>query len=338
MPKNWKRGLKLTSKKGLNEADWQKLRASFSSSGKIGGSDAGAVLGIDDYRSAAHVFYDCLGLGYFPRQLNEIMLHGKELEAYVAKMWTYHDGEGVVSNYEAGNPVNRFRVCNDIIENPKYRSLFANIDYEIRQHHRLGKLPGVLEIKTISAEVSDKYELGFPPKYLAQVQLYLLITELSWGELCWFNVGRRRVEKTIIYPDKDMQQAILEAANRMMDSVALAAAEIEAQFGGEPVDIQLARQIASFYEPGPQPGYAYQEFLSARHRVNEYNTEMEADSKACEDLEDLIAAREQLNTAEERKVFAENRIKKYMQDNSANVLLFPGNRKITWNKQFRLTV
>lgn len=315
---------------------WQSLRRSFSSNGLTGGSDAGAIIGLDDYRSFSHVFYDCLGVGYFPRKVNEIMLHGTLLEGYVANLWQYHDGRGVVENHGKGSKVNRYRRVDYIIQNPGYPDLFANLDFEIIRHHSMGKTPGVLEIKTISSEVSDKYTLGFPPKYVCQVQLYLLVTGLSWAELCWFNVGRREIKKTEIFPDTSLQNEILTAAEDLRRRVSEAKKHMEDYFADHEYDIDTARLIASYYEPDAQPGDAYKEYLSARHKAKSYDTECVAGDEVNGWYVSLMASRAERSAADDRVTNLENKIKKYMLDNGANVLHLDGGAKITWNKQFRI--
>ncbi len=335
--RSWKQGLTLTPKKGLGDSEWQALRRGFSRRGLTGGSDAGSLLGIDDYRSPSHVFFDCLGLSYEPRRVNEIMLHGTLLESYVADLWRYHDGNGVVENHQAGRQVNKYRRCNYIIENPKYPTLFANLDFEIIQHHARGTQPGVLEIKTISAEVSDKYVLGFPPKYLAQVQLYMMVTGMEWAELCWFNVGRREVHKKEISRDWVMQQQILEASHDLKQRVHDASEAIEKAFEGRPYNIDEARELALRFEPSAVGGEAYADFLSARHRAKSYDKAVQSNSFTDEAYRDLLAQRGAISDAEEKKIYAENIIKRYMMDNDANVILFDGGDKISWNKQFRIS-
>ncbi len=157
--------LKMTPTAKLSEAEWQTLRQSFVTRGMVGGSDAGTLLGLNKYKSPINLFYQAIGISTLPNKMNSIMLHGKQLEDYVAKCWQYYDGteDGWVENTLNDNKIKTYKKVKAIIENRKYPMLFANIDGKITKHPIHGKKAGILEVKTISGFSADSYEAGIPP-------------------------------------------------------------------------------------------------------------------------------------------------------------------------------
>jgi len=123
----------------------------------IGGSDAAAILGHNEYRSPYSVWADKLGL--LPeRPDTEAMRQGRDLENYVARR--FHE--------ESGKEVRR---VNAILANAQYPVLTANIDRRI-----VGEAAG-LECKTTSVMNLKKFKNGeYPAAYYCQCMHYLAVT------------------------------------------------------------------------------------------------------------------------------------------------------------------
>jgi len=215
----------------LTEAEWQSLRQSFVREGMVGGSDAGTLLGLNPYKSPINMYYQAIGVSNLPNMMNSAMLHGKQLEDYVANCWQYYDGtdDGWVANTLADNKIKKYKKVKSIIQNPKYPMLFANIDGVIT-HHPNYKKQGILEIKTISGYSSDSYEGGIPPSYLIQLQHYMLVCELSWGEVCYLKDGRQ-LGCVTFEADKELQERIIFEAQDFQNRVKKARQEIGVLFG-----------------------------------------------------------------------------------------------------------
>ena len=95
--------------KDIGREEWLKLRRNG-----IGGSDAAAIIGLNPYSSAFQVYCDKVGL--LPEtEDNEAMRQGRDFEAYVAERFE-----------EAAEK--RVRRCNNIITNPAYPFMLANVD------------------------------------------------------------------------------------------------------------------------------------------------------------------------------------------------------------------
>ena len=115
----------LTRQSTLNMThdEWLKIRKS-----SIGGSDAGAILGLSPYKSAFDVYADKVDISS-DKPDNEAMRQGRDLEEYVAQRFTEQTGK-------------RVRRENSIIHNSDYPYSLANIDMAV-----IGEKAG-LECKT----------------------------------------------------------------------------------------------------------------------------------------------------------------------------------------------
>lgn len=123
----------------------------------IGGSDAGAVVGLSKYKNSFDVYADKLGL-IGPKEDNEAMRQGRDLEEYVAERFCEETGKKV-------------RRKNSIIKNPKYPFALANVDRMI-----CGENAG-LECKTANILSLKRYRNGeYPEEYYCQCMHYMAVT------------------------------------------------------------------------------------------------------------------------------------------------------------------
>lgn len=143
---------KLVSTAGMERKEWLRQRKKG-----IGGSDAGAVCGLNPYVSPVQVYLDKIS-DEISDYDNEAMRQGRDLEEYVARRFTEATGKKV-------------RRANMIYGNSKYPFMFANVDRFV-----VGENAG-LECKTASAYNSDKWEDNeIPPHYLIQCYHYMAVT------------------------------------------------------------------------------------------------------------------------------------------------------------------
>ena len=123
----------------------------------IGGSDASAILGMNTYCSPYTVWADKLGK-LPPKEDNEAMRLGRDLEDYVAKRFTEETGKKV-------------RRENNIIVNPDFPFAHANVDRMV-----VGEDAG-LECKTTSCMNLKRFKDGeYPENYYCQCVHYLMVT------------------------------------------------------------------------------------------------------------------------------------------------------------------
>lgn len=124
----------------------------------LGGSDVGAILGMNEYTSPYTIWAEKTGK-LPPFEGNEWTRLGNDLEGYVAERFAEASG---------------FRVVNDKAtwRNDKYPHLHANIDRKV-----VGMKAGV-ECKLTSEMNAKKYKDGeFPDRFYAQCVEYLAVTE-----------------------------------------------------------------------------------------------------------------------------------------------------------------
>jgi len=144
--------------KGMGREEWLRLRRTG-----IGGSDAGAICGLNPYASAMSVFHDKVA-GGLEVQDNEAMRQGRDLEDYVARRFCE----------ATGMKVRRSNMMYRSTENP---FMIADVDRLI-----VGRDAG-LECKTASAYNADKWKDGrIPPHYLIQCLHYMAVT----GRKVWY--------------------------------------------------------------------------------------------------------------------------------------------------------
>lgn len=137
---------------GMSREEWLGERKK-----SLGGSDMGAVLGLNKYRSPYTVWAEKTGrIGEEPE--NEAMRVGRDLEPYVASRFEEASSKSV-------------RRMNYLLRREDCPHLHANIDRQV-----LGESSG-LECKTASALNLKRYEGGdFPESYYAQCVTYLSVT------------------------------------------------------------------------------------------------------------------------------------------------------------------
>lgn len=123
----------------------------------IGGSDASSIIGLNPWSSPYAVWADKLGK-IPPKEDNEAMRQGRDLEFYVAERFCEATGKKV-------------RRENNILINPDYPFAHANVDRMV-----VGEDAG-LECKTTSALNMKNFKNGaFPDTYYVQCVHYMMVT------------------------------------------------------------------------------------------------------------------------------------------------------------------
>lgn len=171
--------LKTISTKNMSQEAWLAHRRKA-----IGGSDAAAIIGLNDYASPFSVWLDKLGKAA-PTKENEALRLGHDLEEYVARRFCEATGKKV-------------RRRNAIIYNDQYPFAHANIDREIIGEN------AILECKTTSRLNIHKFSEGdYPSNYYVQVMHYMAVTGAKKAYIAvlvlqegfyWFEVNRDEKE------------------------------------------------------------------------------------------------------------------------------------------------
>lgn len=142
---------KLISTKGLPHGEWLRWRKLG-----LGGSDAGAVCGLNPYRTAMEVYLDKTSENIEDVD-NEAMRQGREFEEYVAMRFTEATGKKV-------------RRANFMFYDERNPFMLADVDRMV-----VGENAG-LECKTASPYMEDRWKNGrIPLHYLAQCHHYMSV-------------------------------------------------------------------------------------------------------------------------------------------------------------------
>ena len=160
-----KKKIKKISTAGMSREDWLLERKR-----SLGGSDMGAILGLNKWRSPYAVWAEKTSR-IAEEEDNEAMRQGRDLEPYVAQRFCEASGMTV-------------RRVNAILRNPDFPHIHANIDREI------AGISAGLECKTASALSESAFLDGFPQSYYAQCVTYLAVTEYRRWYLAVLVLGR----------------------------------------------------------------------------------------------------------------------------------------------------
>ena len=157
---------KLVSTLNLDTEDWLKYRKRG-----IGGSDAGAVCGLNPYRSAMAVYLDKT-TEEVEKADSEAMRQGREFEDYVARRFMEATGKKV-------------RRANAMFYHEKYPFMIADVDRLI-----VGEKAG-LECKTASPFMADKWKDGqVPMSYQLQCHHYMAVLGMERWYIAVLIYGR----------------------------------------------------------------------------------------------------------------------------------------------------
>lgn len=150
----------------LDKKEWLNYRKQG-----IGGSDAGAVCGLNPYRTAIQVYQDKIS-EEIEEIDNEAMRQGREFEDYVAKRFMEATGKKV-------------RRANAMFYHEKHPFMFADVDRMV-----VGENAG-LECKTASPYMADKWKDGkIPLSYQIQCYHYMAVCNADAWYLAVVIYGR----------------------------------------------------------------------------------------------------------------------------------------------------
>lgn len=190
---------KLVSTKDLSHEEWLRYRKMG-----IGGSDAGAICGLNPYISGIKVYLDKTSDGLETVD-NESMRQGRDLEEYVASRFCEATGL-------------KTRRANGIFYNEQYPFMMANVDRMI-----VGVDAG-LECKTANLYQADKWDDGnVPAHYLIQCYHYMAVT----GAKAWYIA--------VVILGKEFKFAKIERDEEMIQNLI----QIESKFWSEHVELNV---------------------------------------------------------------------------------------------------
>ncbi len=204
----------------------------------IGGSDAAAILGLNEYSSPYSVWMDKLGT--LPeREETEAMRQGIAFEGYVAQRFTEATGK-------------RVRRRNNMLQSAEYPFMLANIDREV-----IGEKAG-LECKTTSVMNLKKFKDGeYPANYYVQCCHYLAVTGWKRWYLAvlvlnqgfyHFVIDRDEAEiAALVQAESDFWKLVQDQTPPPVDGSRATANALDAVSGeAERVELQLPHMVSDF--------------------------------------------------------------------------------------------
>lgn len=303
----------------------------------VGGSEVATVMGLNDYKSSTELFYEKAGTKPVPDFDNAAMFWGRELEEQIADKWQYWTGnvDDMIENYKAGKIIRKCRRHNAYIQNKLFPWLFVSLDRLInKEKSDLKKYDeakeGVLECKTISGWSADKWENGFPPQYIVQVQTQIGCTELEFGEMAILKDGRYM---DVLPFDKhpEIISNIIQKTNIFYSNVKQAAAHYILSLYGNEEQKKTHLALMDNFAPEPDGSVSYENYLK-QNKVDKGGEiigtdEMYLCAKEYETLQTTV------KDWEEKKRFASNKLKTFIGERSK--IDFGSKGTISWKADSR---
>lgn len=244
------------STKGMTREEWLTLRKTG-----IGGSDAGAICGLNPYSSPMKVYQDKTQ-GETEEADNESMRQGRDLEDYVARRFMEETGLKV-------------RRSGQMYRSEAYPFMLANVDRLI-----VGQDAG-LECKTASAYNADKWKDGkIPPHYLVQCLHYMAVT----GKRAWYLavviLGREFQYRKITWNEEVIRKLI--AVEQIFWMQHVQPRIMPGPDGSKVCDDVLAQYFRSARKGSEIPLIGFDEKLNRREELIRQAEELEREQKQIE--------------------------------------------------------
>lgn len=166
----------------------------------IGGSDVGAVLGLNKYKSPYTLWAEKTGLLHTEEIDNESMRIGRDLEDYVARRFMEATGHEVVTSPYS-------------FQSKEHPFMLANVDRLLTDE------PCGLECKTTSALTRYDFENGdIPPSYYCQCMHYMAVTGLKKWYIAILVMGKGFYWFEIKHDEEEIK-ALIEAEEDFWNKV-----------------------------------------------------------------------------------------------------------------------
>lgn len=183
-----------------DEAAWLAAR-----SRGIGGSDVGAICGVNKWTTARHIYLKKTGqfdegIEQFDEAAQERMHFGHMLESVVADEYSQRTGKKIA-------------VSPATLQHKDYPWALANVDRLILDDE--GIPVGILECKTATEHLKDQWAAGeVPIYYLYQLQWYLFITGLKQGAIACLVGGNKYYYYDVAYDPYLVEEVIFPQVER----------------------------------------------------------------------------------------------------------------------------
>lgn len=241
---------------GMGREEWLALRRTG-----IGGSDAGAVCGLNPYSSPMDVFRD-KAMGMAEEKDSEAIRIGHDLEGYVAARFMEATGRKV-------------RKSNFMYRSREHPFMVADVDRLV-----IGEDAG-LECKTASAYSAGKWKDGsIPPHYALQCFHYMAVT----GKRAWYLaaaiLGHGFVFHKLLWDD-DLINGLIAAEKAFWEDHVVAGV-MPAPDGSKTCDLALGRHFHTAREASAVALVGFDDKLARREEILASIEELEAEQRLIE--------------------------------------------------------
>lgn len=289
-----------------SQAEWLTNRHELG----IGGSEIGAVLGLNHYVSPLQVFYHKCRKAPIINPHRVETLWGHLHEPTIAKLWQYYEGtdDSILANYQNNKKIRKCQKVNAMFQNSKYDWLFANVDRIILKSAHTPR--GILEIKTISGFVTRQYLNGIPSNYVMQVIAYMLVLELEYAEIAILEDGRylkvypialedcKNIVDKLLAQTKEFWQRVEEARKILVQNDL---------YDGDDIS-QEGIMAIGYLEPEIVGMISEQEFLKTQYRLDKENAITYGDAQDFKLLKDWVSVKDKIATLEKDETKYKNQI------------------------------
>lgn len=240
----------------MSRAEWLKLRKTG-----IGGSDAGAICGVNPYSSPMKVFMDKTS-EETEEQDSEAIRQGNDLEDYVAQRFMESTGLKV-------------RRSNFLYRSTEHPFMIADVDRLVA-----GEDAG-LECKTASAYNADKWADGdIPLHYIMQCYHYMAVTGKRTWYLAAVILGREFTYRKLEWDDELIKK--LTAAEEHFWNSYVVSGTIPPPDGSRTCDEVLEKYFHTAGKAGAIPLVGFDEKLSRREEILGFIAELQEEQKQIE--------------------------------------------------------
>ena len=180
--------------KAMTRLEWLQKRQQG-----IGGSDAGAILGLNKWKTPFQIYLEKTEGIIEENDQSEAAYWGTELEDLVAREFSKRTGKKV-------------RRKNQLLQHEEYPFMVANLDRDVVGENAF------LECKTVNAFGARDWENDeIPPSYLIQVMHYMAVTG---NEKCYIAclIGGQRFIWKDVQRDEELIRLILETERFFWDN------------------------------------------------------------------------------------------------------------------------
>ncbi len=261
---------------GVDNMEWLRLRKAG-----IGGSDAGAICGVNPYSSAMKVFHDKTS-EEVEEQDNEAIRIGHDLEDYVAQRFMEATGLKV-------------RKSNFMYRSKEHPFMIADVDRLV-----VGEEAG-LECKTASAYNADKWADGnIPLHYVMQCYHYMAVT----GKRTWYIaaviLGREFTYRRLEWDDELISRLIGIEEDFWNNHVV--PGTIPPPDGSEACDEVIEQYFHTAKKASAIKLVGFDEKLNRREEILGFIAELQAEQKQIEQEVKLFMGENQYATSDHYRV------------------------------------